>query len=496
MGKSSDTDTTENDGHGVHERLTNTVDGDTDPSQCASGALETQTVHSSSTTQDEPEGCQAKLDTVSSAEADPKETVSLHLDRSDQLMGPDRATIEVYDVKLDSMDAGAHYNCEPDSNGHTKNFDSTGGHNTGDATNAIGLKSSPSSMNSAWAKADQLISSQVSPFGCNIDTSKYPPSCIVKLPPGLSSGDQLTIRWPALKPSQNAAAAEKSIEVKSSKRRRSDDGCPSEEDTALLVKITLPTKVKAKMKQSYRHVKVFAPWITVERAAVNTLTARQLRSIGIDGHDGCNAILRRSRRQRIRNHGEGNFSVGHSRIGDRYQVSVTQIPCASTWGKDLLVRSESTCCEGNISGGKDALAKNDQIWDAALSEEALNRGEPLYEYIESLHTFQKARGMMTLHQSAYKVTLSEQLFHSQTVVDIPFPDAPEPAGFKCQKPHSMLEGTPLSTHERTAFNEAILEYRKQWPKIAKAGRDVVIISKARNSGSSLMYVKFAMMGGT
>jgi hypothetical protein len=470
MGKSSETDTTDNDGQSVHERLANTVVGDTDPSQCAEGASEAQAVQpkaedvrgsSSRITRDEPAGCQEKIDAASSARADEKRDVPLYTDRVDKMVGPDLVTVGV-DVVNKSQPLS-----DIIGESYHKKVDCNGGRNAGDTQN--GESKSPSSIvKSGWVQAVHLSSSQLSPFSCNIDTSEYPPSCIVKLTPGLSSGDQMTIRWPIIKLCQNATVADKSSEVKSSKRRRADDGSPSEEDTDLLVKITLPTKLKAKMKGSERHVRVFAPWITAERAAANTLTSRQLRSIGIDGHDGCNAILRRSRRQRVRNHGEGNFSVGHSRIGDRYQVSARQIPCASTWGKELLARNESMDGGGNIACDRGTVAKNDQIWDAALSEEALSRGEPVDQYIESLYTFQKARGIMTLHRSAYNVTLSKQRFHKQTVADVPFPDAPEPPGRLCQKPHSMLEGSPLSMHERKSFNDAIHEYRKQWPKIAKA----------------------------
>ena len=476
MGKSSDTDTTDNDGQSVHERLANIVVGDTDPSQCVKGASKAQTVKpkaegvrglSSRTTRDEPAGCQEEIDAASVAGADEKRAVPLYTDRADEMVGPDLVTgVDVVNKSQPMSDICKETLFHDDGESHLKKNDSNGGRNAGDTQNGES-RSPPSIVKSGWVQAVQLSISQLSPFSCNIDTSKYPPSCIVTLPPGLSSGSQMTIRWPTIKLCQHTAAADKSSEVKSSKRRRADDGCPSEEDTDLLVKITLPTKIKAKMKGSERHVKVFAPWITAERAAANTLTSRQLRSIGIDGHDGCNAILRRSRRQRVRNHGEGNFSAGHSRIGDRYQVSARQIPCASTWGKELLGRSESMDGGGNIAGDRGTVAKNDQIWNAALSEESLSRGEPVDQYIESLYTFQKARGMMTLHQSAYNVTLSEQRFHKQTVADVPFPDAPEPAGQLCQKPHSMLEGSPLSMHERKAFNDAIHEYRKQWPKIAK-----------------------------
>lgn len=241
----------------------------------------------------------------------------------------------------------------------------------------------------------------------------------------------------------------------------------------LLVKITLPTKLKAKLQKSNNHLQVNAPWIAAKRATASTLDTRQLRSIGIiDGPDeSCNPSLRRSRRQEIRNHGEGNFSVGHSRIGGRYQVSAGCIPSSDTWGveEELRVRTEKDGQSGGMgSRATFGTAKNDQMWDKALSEEANSRGEPMDLYIDSLHSFQKARGVIALHQSAYKVELAKLQFNNNTQANVPFPDKPLPAGQQCQKRHAMLEGMQLSQSEQLAFNEAIQIHRKQWPTIAKA----------------------------
>ncbi|KAL7535103.1 hypothetical protein ACHAXR_006267 [Thalassiosira sp. AJA248-18] len=349
----------------------------------------------------------------------------------------------------------------------------------GEAGENIVSNDRPISDNAKNVDETKSLSVTSKPADVQVDSSKYPPSCIVRLPEGFSSGDCLTIRWPTHDQSKSLTesngggkreAADEAANDKSPKRRRSDDVQPVNEDS-LLVKITLPTKLKSKMKGSRRHIKVYAPWVTAKRAAANTLTTRQLRSIGIDGHEGCNANLRRSRRQQIRNHGEGNFSVGHSRIGERYQVADVSIPSSDTWKKGRLARKEKAAGGGGgmEKESKDAVvAKNDQIWDVTLAEEARTRGEPVDQYIESLHAFQKARGVMTLHQSSYKLALAKERFNNQTGADVPFPDKPEPPGEPCKKPHAMLEGMPLSQDEQDAFNEAIKQNRKQWPKIAKA----------------------------
>lgn len=311
----------------------------------------------------------------------------------------------------------------------------------------------------------------------SIDASKYLPSCIVQVPIGVSSGDSVTIRWPTHEQSQSTTrgsrrsnggkrkASDQADNGKSSKRSRSDMG-ESRKGSDLLVKITLPPKIKAKIKGSHRHIKVFAPWVTSERAAANTLTTQQLRTIGIDGHEGCNANLRRSRRYQIRNHGEGNFSVGHSRIGERYQVSVASIPSSNAWEKERLAM-KGVARVTSSKRKKSAGAKHDPMYDTALAREARGRGESMDQYIESLAPYQRARGVLTLHQSAYNVGEAKHGFNDKTEASIPFPDKPALAGQPNNKPHAMLEGKPLSSHEQAKFNEGIQEYRKQWPIIAK-----------------------------
>ena len=292
-----------------------------------------------------------------------------------------------------------------------------------------------------------------------IDESKYPPSCIVKLPHDVSSGDQITIRWPTYM---------QSPEKTGSKKRKATTF--DEVELAikpLLVKVTLP-KINAKRFRvktgESRHVKVFAPWIAFKRAAANTLNTQQLRSIGIEGRTG--AGIRRSRRQHVRSHGEGNFSIGHSRIGQRYQVSV--FPSSDTWEKLQLNKKESNSMRADTDDIKATAVLNDRMWNMTLAQAALDNEKAANDYIDSLHTYQKGRGIMILHQCEYKVSDAEQRFNKQTQADVPYPDKPEGVGQPAlQKSHALLEGTPFSQHERTVFDTAIREHRKNWPKIAK-----------------------------
>ncbi|KAL9187418.1 hypothetical protein ACHAXT_001521 [Thalassiosira profunda] len=295
---------------------------------------------------------------------------------------------------------------------------------------------------------------------------KYPSSVVVELPKGVSPEDEFTIRWPTRKQLDDAAdisngnGGKQKAVGNSSKRRKLGTGT-AVEDSDLLVKVTLSAKQRSKVKvRSGRKIRVFAPWVAAKRAAENTLRTRQLETIGIFGHN-----VRRSQRQRqVRRHGEGTFSAGHSRVGEKYQVSKACIPAADTWEKNRAANAG----EDAKSATADAAAENDQMWDTALAEEARARGEPIDRYIDSLGTSQKARGVLTLHQSGYNAAMAEQTFNRQTEATVPFPDRPEPAGQRCEKPHAMLEGKPFTEEEKMAYNEGIKEHRKQWPKIAEA----------------------------
>lgn len=302
----------------------------------------------------------------------------------------------------------------------------------------------------------QLEKKSIDASMSKIDESKYPPSCIIKLPHDASSGDQITIRWPTYM---------QSPEKTGSKKRKATTF--DEVELAikpLLVKVTLP-KINAKRFRvktgESRHVKVHAPWVAFKRAAANTLNTQQLRSIGIEGRTG--AGIRRSRRQHVRSHGEGNFSIGHSRIGQRYQVSVASIPSSDTWQKQQKSSTITT-----DTGVSEVANLNDQIWNKTLAQSALNNEKAANDYIDSLHTYQKGRGIMTLHQCEYKVSDAEQRFNKQTQANVPYPDKPEGVGQPAsQKPHALLEGTPFSQQEHTVFETAIRKHRKNWPKIAK-----------------------------
>jgi hypothetical protein len=391
----------------------------------------------------------------------------MQLDQADVDIG-ERCTIHEYALEIRENAAGGdNIVLKPSSHGRTNehapnsctsDIDGVGnGNGRAYVLSAPSKSASPISVISpASVQVDnQHTCSQASLSRLSTDTSKYPPSCIVKVPAGSSPGDRITIRWPTIE--RNGCASDE--QERATKRLRSDDKQLSITYSDILVNVTLPRIITSK-KKGARHIQVFAPWITAKHAAANTLTTRQLRSIGIDGHDKCNPDLRHSRQQHIRNHGEGQFSEGHSRIGNRYQVSAANIPSSGTWAKNQMSTDEAAPGE--------AAANYDQIWDTALSEEANAQGEPIYQYIDSLHSFQKARGMMTLHQSAYKVSSSEEEATSRTASDIPLIDTTEPVVPACQSSQTMLEGRPFTQKEKETFREALVEHRKQWPKIAQA----------------------------
>ena len=329
----------------------------------------------------------------------------------------------------------------------------------------------------------------------------YQPSCIVELPAG--AGDQLLIRWPrrdqydefsrqgkrkskveagdALidtkfakkEPSSNSSVQSVSSSVRTVDTQGNDFAShKSSAGDGLLVRILLPSKlsVKRKKKGPPCYIKVLAPWLAAERAASNSLNTRHLRSIGIDGHSSCNRNLRRNRRQvRKKNQGEGHIvKRTMSRVGRQYQVSKTDIPTSDTWEQECTLKGQQAAAalpqekdKKELSSlAQDSAAGYDQIWSRTLAENAVSQGEDIDQYINSLKPFQKAHGMMILHQSKYKVSEVEQKFNSETVITA--------TATTIQHDHSLLEGAPLSQNERTALNEAIDQHDKQWPKIAKA----------------------------
>ncbi len=334
----------------------------------------------------------------------------------------------------------------------------------------------------------------------------YPPSCIVELPDEALAGDQLLIRWPRRdqyvelsrqgKKSKTEAAdalagnmiAKKTLSTSSSTQSASsstrsvytqgDDFTPysSSANGGLLVRIALPSKlpVKRKKKGVSCYIKVLAPWLTAERAASNSLRTRHLRSIGIDGHSSCNSSLRRNRRQtQKKKQGEGSIVKRTiSRIGRQYQVSKADLPTSDTWEKERAMMEQHLETGKKPKGAAAAAAlseekekedgatlatDNDQIWSKSLAENAASQGESIDQYMNSLKPFQKAHGMMTLHQSNYKVSEAEQNFQNEDYADETI-----------IQDNTLLEGEPLSQSESIAFIEAVDEHDKKWPKIAKA----------------------------
>lgn len=296
----------------------------------------------------------------------------------------------------------------------------------------------------------------------NADFSKYPPSCIVQLPAGFSAGDQYTIRWPATVGDTKMPIP--SNDDNNSDRVVDDDDNDDDKDPhQLIVRIIVPKNIGRKRKDCGEidyNVRVYAPWVSSERANMTTLTAKQLRSIGINSDDrplNSKGGLRR----RCGSLSEGTFSTInlHSRIGERYQVSSWQIPPSSSWSMRRSMGDNNS--ETAISTGSAELvvdAQYDQIWDAAISAKARYRGENIDQYIGSLHSYQKARGMCILHECAYSVLLTAQqqeCHNNRTMGMLPSSSAA-----------TMLEGEPLSIIERSGFNNALHEYRKQWTKIA------------------------------
>lgn len=296
----------------------------------------------------------------------------------------------------------------------------------------------------------------------DVDFSRYPPSCIVKLPAGSSAGDQYTIKWPT-------TVGDKKRPIPSNDENNNDHDDEDNEDDddddshQLLVKIIVPKNIGRKKRKDCGgidyNVRVYAPWVSSELANMTTLTVKQLRSIGVNSNDRPHN-LKGGLRRRCGSLGEGGtFSTInlHSRFGERYQVSSWQIPPSSSWSMRRSMGDNNS--ETAISTGSAELvvdAQYDQIWDAAMSIKARNRGENIDQYIGSL-SYQKAQGMCILHECAYKVISAKQQYdvYNRTMGILPSSSAA-----------TMLEGEPLTTVERSVFNNALHEYRKQWTKIA------------------------------
>ena len=377
------------------------------------------------------------------------------------------------------------------------------------------MMQSASSDTPAARVASRLINTVVKDLEYSAQTQDvYCSSCVVELPAGAEAGDQLLIRWPKrddsiddsarlgekVKSETDVACLDDKDELKkttsssssspiqgASKFRRTMDTFggnnlspyKSSRDSGLLVRITLPSKlsVKRRRKGSPGYIKVLAPWKSAERAASNTLNTKQLQSIGIDGHSACNSNLQRKRRQeRKKNHGEGNVvKRTMSRVGRQYQVHKSDLPSSDTWEKERalqqeLMRKEQVVAAADLPQEREHSREQDsrtaecvQIWSRSLAEAAASRGEDIYHYINSLKPYQKAQGMMTLHQCNYKISTAEEMIHASSNKD-----GEATTSTQHHNTHLLLEGTPLTQNERTTFNDAIDEHDKQWPKIAKA----------------------------
>lgn len=374
--------------------------------------------------------------------------------------------------------------------------DDPGGSGEADVAAKVTSSMSPRGAGSARPRARVYLSPRVesSTAGAADDRSRYPPSCVVRLPAGVAPGDRLTIRWPTLRRAQPSRDGRASGGGSSSGNKRKADGTndeamlngkrprtsPSDDGGGgtkpLHVQITLPKTLRKKaLKASRRRLRVHAPWVASERAAGHGLTPRQLRSIGVEGLGEGQAHLRRSRRRQERTHGEGSFAVGHSRIGERYQVSEACIPRSDEWererkwGRSAPLSSSAAAGRGDEEASRAGAARSDRMWDPARCVAAIGRGEPVERYLQSLRSYQKARGVLTLHESDYDVSVAERRYGRETsAAAVPFPDRPPPAGVRCGRPHALLEGRPLARGEQVRFENAIHEHRKQWSHIAAA----------------------------
>ena len=382
--------------------------------------------------------------------------------------------------------------------------------NKGTSTSKPRKRSLPSIHNEPSTSTAQLMTRPSDTVVRDIEYSShtqemYQSSCIVEVPANAAAGDQLLIRWPrreqyvdklprqGKKPKVETGAAPTSNEIEKktlpstnsssstgSVGAQADDSASHKSYVSggLLLRITLPSKLSAKRKKSKGspcYIKVLAPWLAAERAASNSLNTRQLRSIGIDGHGACNSPLRRNRRQtRKKKQGEGNIvKRTMPRVGRHFQVSKSDLPTPDTWEKEraikeqhLEISKETDGAATSLSEGrhiqdkytlKEDNAEYGQIWSRSIAENAASQGESIDQYIDALKPYQKARGMMALHQSNYKVSDAKKKFQSeQQTTDATIQD------------RSLLEGAPLSQNERIALNEAIDQYDKNWHKIAKA----------------------------
>ena len=247
----------------------------------------------------------------------------------------------------------------------------------------------------------------------------------------------ITIRWPTAE--QFAKRRRFSINGSSDATSQGTIKSSEESDSQLLVNITMPSNFSTKRKHQF--VQVYAPWIAAKCAKNTTLDSRQLRTITI------NTSARANR-------GEGNIARRRCPVGNLHQVLVTSIPKAGTW-KEGKTRPSDVECE--------------QIWDAARGAASFYEDERIEKYIDSLHPFQKAQYLRTLHQSNYNFNAAKRKMDRnimQIEVAVDPSQGSETTWQKSDKPCVMLEGAPLSQTEMETFNQAVIDHKKNFSTIA------------------------------
>ena len=396
------------------------------------------------------------------------------------------------------------------------------------------------------------------PLYREVDGIKYPSTCVIRVPSGINTGDQLTVRWPVWNGSTGSRVGKRKLdnndaEHGDNKRVRSpnmsssdvekndrtayslyekeilalarrDGGDISTEEiserwkklpdnhkvpysdraskenennadlnaqksdkdasngprkaksvesartSGMVVAITINARMKSKLKASNGLLRVFAPWISAERSANNSLSSLQLRSIGAEQGNAAASARKTRRRSATRSHGEGDFHVGHSRIGSRYQVLDSMIPSSDTWKREALSPEEPVPNKEVLQQDDQLKARVDPMCDPMWE---MSRGEKVNaglsdEYFSSLKAYQKARGLLAVHGSDYNLSIARLKVNAGMQAEIGFPDRPAEYNVPCDKSHALLEGKPLTKAEQEVFNAAIELNQKQWPQIARA----------------------------
>lgn len=307
--------------------------------------------------------------------------------------------------------------------------------------------------------------------------------CLVDLPADSKPGDRLSIRWPLKKKILDCKFPQNEIDV--DRNTKKGGASNSLENTAWkirlpnltepptmenvdipdgnllgpLVTITIPQNISSSSKP--QRIRVMAPWIAAKRRLHSNLTTRQLRSVGVGTSrkslPGDVVNPRRSQR-RTKTRGEGATVSRSSRVGEKFQVSMSSIPSADTWKKETFAIQQrgNAVSSHHVGGNNIPIAESEPMWDKNLAAEAYSRGEPLDEFIDSLKTYQRARGILSLHKSSYCALKGKETFYGETL-----------GKFDPNHQYSLLEGMPLTQRERIAFHNAIDQYQKNFHLIAK-----------------------------